>query len=120
MPLPFKFPGRVHVSPPQVPSLVMDPPVTDLAVIAIAGPPGPQGPLGPPGEAGGALAFSVAVTNQTLVQLLHGLTFRPAGIVCLDTATPANQVEYASISYPAAGITELTFGFPFNGTVYVS
>lgn len=123
MPVPFTFPGRVRVAPPQVPSLVMDPPTTLTAVLPVGGPPGPAGPQGIPGaagDAGGSLAFSVTATNQTLVQLNHGLTFKPAGIVCLDTATPANSVEYATISYPAAGITELTFGFPFTGTVYVS
>jgi hypothetical protein len=120
-PSPFpKFPGRIRVSLPRVPTLVMDPPTTLTAVLPVLGPPGPQGLQGVPGDPGGALASSVTVTNQTLVQINHGLPFKPAGIICLDTATPANPVEYATISYPVAGITELTFGFPFTGTIFVS
>jgi hypothetical protein len=95
-------------------------PIGPVAV-PVKGPVGPIGPQGVPGDPGAALAYSQAVTNPTtLVQLNHGLTFKPAGVVCLDTGVPAVVVEYASISYPLPGVTEVTFGFPFVGTVYLS
>lgn len=127
---PFQFPASVTVTPPQMPSLVMAPPTPGVAVVLpVAGAPGeqgpqgdvgPQGPQGVPGDAGTRLAYGVTVTNQTLVQINHGLAFNPAGIVCLDSANPANAVEYAAVSYPMVGIAELTFGFPFTGQIFLS
>jgi hypothetical protein len=96
----------------------MAPPTTSTAVVLpIAGPIGPQGP---PGDSSAALSFATSVTNQSLVQMNHGLPFKPAGILCLDTNTPALTVEYATVSHPSTGITELTFGFPFTGSIFLS
>lgn len=65
------------------------------------------------------LGFRQSVSSPaTLVQLLHGLSFAPAGITCLEP--DGSEVEYQSVAHPAPGITELGFGAPFTGTVYVS
>ena len=49
----------------------------------------------------------------------HGLPFNPAGIVCLesDGSPPLLGV---SVSYPSTGVTELNFGAPFTGEIYLS
>lgn len=91
-------------------------PVIQIADVGVQGPPGPQGPAG---DSTG-LGFHVSVTNQSLVQIVHGMPFPPAGIVCLDTGTPPLCVEYATVSYPSTGVLELTFGFPFTGQIYLS
>jgi len=54
-----------------------------------------------------------------LVQIHHGLPFRPAGITCLDSI--GRTVEYDTVSHPVAGITEVTFGHSFGpGTILLS
>lgn len=64
-------------------------------------------------------AFTKTVdAPTTLVQVVHGLTFPPAGVLCIDTQ--GQIVEPATVSNPASGVTEVTFGFPFTGTVYLS
>lgn len=106
----------------------MAPPVAPQAlVLPIVGVPGPQGeqgdvgptgPQGPAGDAGSALSFIQSATNQSLVQINHGLPFQPAGIVCIDS----NGVitEFGAIAYPMAGTLEITFGVPWTGTIYLS
>jgi len=71
------------------------------------------------GSGGGAHAAQVDVPAPTLlVQAQHNLPWRPAGVLCIDTLDQI--VEPAFISWPDAGITEITFGVPFTGTVYLS
>jgi hypothetical protein len=51
-------------------------------------------------------------------QIVHGLTFRPAGIVCLD-ADGASLLGW-SVAYPTTGITEVSFGAAVTPTIYLS
>jgi len=118
--MPINLPGSITIGPPVTPSIAMAPPSSGVVVVPVQGPPGPQGPQGPPGDTGSALGFATSVTNQSLVQMIHNLPFKPAGILCLDTNTPALTVEYATVSHPSAGITEITFGFPFTGQIFLS
>jgi hypothetical protein len=53
-----------------------------------------------------------------LVQVIHGFSFKPAGVVCLEP--DGTEIEYSTITHPLPGVTELLFGVPFTGTVYVS
>lgn len=94
---------------------VLPPAPSQLTVVPVQGPVGPQGP---PGDTAQTLAFTTTVTNQALVQVNHGLAFKPGGIICIDTN--GVLIDYGAISYPAVGIVEITFGFPFTGTVYLS
>lgn len=55
---------------------------------------------------------------QTLVQILHGFTWKPAGITC--TEADGTEMDYAAVAHPSQGVTEVTFGVPFTGTVLVS
>lgn len=99
---------------------VTQPGPADTVVVPVAGPRGEQGPMGPPGsaEVSGAHAHSQASPAQ-LVQILHpDLEFRPAGVICMES--DGTVVEYESITWPGPGITEITFGFPFVGTIYLS
>lgn len=59
-------------------------------------------------------------TSVQQVSINHGLTFRPAGIICLDTS--GNQVDQEKIAHPAPGITEVYFGpgFGFSGIIDLS
>lgn len=57
-------------------------------------------------------------TPTVLVQVLHGFSFKPAGVVCLEP--DGTEIEYQTITHPLPGVTELGFGVPFTGTVYVS
>lgn len=113
-PLPFDFPSIVTVSPPMIPQLVLAPPIAGntVTVLPVVG---PKGDTGGTGEMGYG---PVSVTNQTAVQIRHGLTFDPAGIVCLQT--DGVQVEYDTITYPSSGTTEITFGTPFTGAIRLS
>jgi hypothetical protein len=74
---------------------------------------------GPDAGAVESLAHTEVVSAPSLlVQAQHGLGFVPAGVMCVD---PEGQiVEPAKITNPQLGITEVTFGFPFTGTVYLS
>jgi len=75
----------------------------------------PIGGVGPVVNVG----FEVNVINQTLVQVLHGFLWKPAGVEAteLDGVT---RVLPERIVHPAPGVTEVTFGFPFSGRVLVS
>lgn len=118
MPLSFGNGVVIQVVPPDKPTVRIAPPSpAALALVPVQGPAGPQGP---PGDSSSALAYTTSVTNQSLVQMIHNLPFNPAGILCLDTNTPALTVEYATVSHPGTGITELTFGFPFTGSIFLS
>lgn len=98
---------------------VIPPGPAETVVVPVAGPRGDQGPMGPPGSADvqGAYAHTQSAP-VLLVQVQHGLDFRPAGVVCVES--DGALIEPESITWPAAGITEITFGVPFAGTVYVS
>ncbi|GAA3230740.1 hypothetical protein GCM10017691_23970 [Pseudonocardia petroleophila] len=83
------------------------------------GPPGPAGPPGPPGDSEATLAFvHPQVVPVLTVQILHGLVFQPAGVICIDSQ--GDVVEFGTITYPQVGVVELTFGVPFSGTVRLS
>ena len=114
------YSGTAWVSPPKVPSLVMAPPTgTTVTVIPVGGPAGPPGAPGPPGDPGGALAYRYSTSNPAMVhQIVHGLTFRPAGIVCLD-ADGASLLGW-SVTYPSTGITEVSFGAACTPTIFLS
>lgn len=59
-------------------------------------------------------------TSVNALSISHGLTFAPAGIVCLDNS--GAQVEQDRIAQPAPGVTEVYFGagYQFAGTIYLS
>jgi hypothetical protein len=111
--------GTITVIPPPVtPPIIVQSPVTPPIIVApIQGPPGP---IGPPGDSIEVSFQHTQSTPATLVQIIHNLSFPPAGILCQDTGIPALTVEYATVSYPLTGVIELMFGFPFTGTVYLS
>src|SRR5438309_344480 len=90
-----------------------------VTLVPVQGPVGPAGPQGVPGDPGAALAYSYTASQPvTLHQIHHGLAFKPAGIVCIET--DGSQLEYDSVTHPMPGVTELTFGVAFAGTVYLS
>jgi hypothetical protein len=71
-------------------------------------------------EATPAAYTKVVGAPAELVQVLHGLPFPPAGVLCIDTQSEI--VEPDSITNPSTGITEITFGrgFLFTGTIFLS
>lgn len=89
------------------------------------------GPPGPPGDSDvtdlidrvDALeaehrGWTETVSSPTLlVQVVHGMPVKPAGVRCID---PAGLVEPATVTDPAAGVTEVTFGNPFTGQIILS
>ena len=103
------LPGKVRVPVPD----------STVHLVPVAG---PRGPTGPPGDAANSLSYvhtqSSPVAAGQPVQVVHGLIFRPAGIICLES--DGGQIEYAAVTWPAAGILELIFGVAFAGTVTVS
>lgn len=106
----LEFPATVQVVPLPIPEAV---------IVPVSGPAGPQGEPGPPGDTAGALAYGpVSVTNQALVQINHGLIFQPAGIICIDNNGVVT--DFGAIAYPMSGTCEITFGFPFSGTIFLS
>lgn len=53
-----------------------------------------------------------------LVQILHGLPYAPAGITSLDPL--GTSTEHDRVEHPMPGVTEITYGAPFAGVVYLS
>lgn len=115
--MPIILEGEVTVAPPALPEVRVAPPApTSVVVLPVAGPTGPQGP---PGDSAGLFGYEhIQNIPVTLVQILHGFNYKPAGIVCLET--DGVQLEYASVAHPLPGVTELTFESSFVGTIYVS
>lgn len=64
-------------------------------------------------------AYTQSVPQPTtFVQVQHGLPFPPAGVQCLETG--GDEVEYASLTHPLPGVTEIGFGAPFTGMIHLS
>jgi hypothetical protein len=117
--MPLNLDGTpVQVVPPSVPVFTAPPPSPpQLTVVPVQG---PQGIQGPPGvDVGAEGGFVQVVSSPTSeVQVIHGLIFKPAGIICQES--DGTIVEYAAVSYPVSGVVEIMFGFPFSGTVFLS
>lgn len=59
------------------------------------------------------------IVPSTLVQVIHGLDWKPAGVISIDSLGVVN--EYDQISYPGDGIIEIKYGSPFGpGRIYLS
>lgn len=89
---------------------VTQPGPADAVVVPVAGPRGEQGPTGPDGPmgpSGGAYRHTQS-SPVLLVQVVHNLTFDPGGVVCVET--DGTVIEYAGITHPLPGVTEITFG----------
>lgn len=89
--------------------------------VGAGGPQGATGPQGPRGPAGDPDVLGYTYTQPTpalLHQIHHGFLWKPAGIVCQES--DGTDVEYASLSHPLTGTTEISFGFPFSGVIYLS
>lgn len=73
---------------------------------------------GGPGGLQGYMHSQPASVNA--MSISHGLTFAPAGILCLNTS--GDQIDQERVAHPAPGVTEIYFGtgFQFSGLVYLS
>lgn len=61
---------------------------------------------------------SATVTPPGGVQIVHGLSFDPAGIIAFDNN--GDGLEYDRVAYPAPGIIEIYYKCDFAGTIYLS
>ena len=52
------------------------------------------------------------------MQVLHDLSWSPAGVLCRDTLGQLTEPD--DVTYPLPGVTEVRFGAPFTGDIYVS
>lgn len=77
---------------------------------------GPWRPAPIPVPAGGYRHTQAA--PALLVQVPHGLSFTPAGVLCTDTLGQLTEPD--RITNPLLGITEVMFGAPFVGDIAVS
>jgi len=112
-PDPLVLPGKIRVVVPD----------STVHLVPVAGPEGPVGPAGPSGAESGLAGGYVHTQSGTVgagqpVQVIHGLSYRPAGIMCKEI--DGRGIEYDSVTWPAAGILEVIFGVPFAGTISVS
>ena len=72
------------------------------------------------GGGGGVGGWEHAVENPAqLIQISHGLSWKPAGVLSIDSL--GVQTEHETVRYPAPGIIEVEYGGPFGpGKVYLS
>lgn len=113
------LPGDVTVSPPGFPGITVEPPAPDVGVLVPVE--GPVGPHGPPGDAATSMGYvHTQISPASIVQVNHGLVFRPSAPMCIDTSGAI--IDYDQVTYPTVGIMEINFGtgFAFSGTIYVS
>lgn len=61
---------------------------------------------------------STSVQPPGGVQIVHGMTFHPAGIIAIDNN--GDGLEYDRVEYPAPGIIEIYYKVDFAGTIYLS
>jgi hypothetical protein len=113
------LPGDIIVGPPQFSSpTVQTPSTAGVTLVPVAGPVGPQGP---PGDAASSMGYvHTQVSPVRLVQINHGLIFKPSAPVCVDTE--GRIIDYDIITWPFDGIMEIDFGSNtvFSGSIYVS
>jgi hypothetical protein len=117
----------VNVAPPSPPTIVAAPPTNpNVAVVVV------QGPRGRPGNETDLTLIDARLdaleaeqaaprgyvhhqnTPATLWQIHHGLPYDPGGVLVLDI--DGVVTEFDTISWPAPGVAEITFGVPFSGT----
>lgn len=115
--MPIVLDGEIRVAPPALPTVKVAPPApTSVTVLPVVG------PQGIPGDSADLFGFvhtqSSVWPANTPLSIVHGFTYRPAGIVALEN--DGEQIEYATVTHPAAGTTELTFGVGFAGTIFLS
>lgn len=112
----LELPGDTVVVAPNVPSIVMAAPTADVVVVPVTGPTGPRGPAGDSSE---VLGYVYTTSSPAMVhQIHHGLPYKPGGITCLDA--DGSPLVFFTVTYPAAGITEVAFGSPVTPTIYLS
>jgi hypothetical protein len=75
-------------------------------------------PLTPVGGGGGGGYEHTQSTPATVIQVAHGLPWKPAGIRSVDLL--GQDVEYDAAAYPVDGVIELAYGAPFAGVIYLS
>ncbi len=61
---------------------------------------------------------SIPVPANQPVQIVHGLSFDPAGILALDNN--GDQIDHDTVEYPGPGIVEIFYGVAFAGTIRLS
>lgn len=70
------------------------------------------------GDGGAGGWMHEQATPVLLVQIVHQLTYSPAGIIAKDTL--GNQIEHDEVSWPEPGIMEIRYGVPFSGVINIS
>lgn len=106
-------PTTIVVSSPGIPKFVAAAPVTDTLVVVPVG-----GPQGVPGGTG-AMAYVYTATDLAeRHQILHVLTFSPAGIWCEDLN--GEPLVFFRVERPGPGITEVIFGSPVIPKIWLS
>lgn len=81
--------------------------------------PTPTLPVTPPdsgGGTGGSYTYVQSIPTATWV-IVHGLSFRPAGVRIEDNS---GQEVVGEVTYPAAGVVRIDFAYPVSGTAYLS
>ena len=100
------LPGKVRVPVPD----------STVHLVPVAG---PRGPIGPAGDAAASLGYVHTQSSPAaLVQVNHGLLFRPGGVVAKDTE--GRVIDWDTLSWPTVSILEIDFGVPFSGTITIS
>lgn len=100
-------PGAIRVVPPDI----------TVHLVPVAGPPGLPGPAGDAATALGHVHTQIA--PSALIQVNHGLVFRPAAAVCVDNS--GRIIEFDTLTWPSVGVMQIDFGgVPFSGTIYLS
>lgn len=103
----------VVVRDPSIVTVVRDPGVVTVAAVGVQGERGEQGPVG----GTGLMAEEYTSSAPALLhQFNHGLTFKP-NVTCWEAG---DLIEPATITHPAPGVTEVTFGVPVAVTIYAS
>lgn len=74
--------------------------------------------LGGGGDVPGLAYRHTQSSPAALVQIVHGLSFAPAGVLCTDTLGQLTEPD--RITHPLLGVVEVLFGAPFTGDIAVS
>lgn len=82
--------------------------------------PTPSLPITPPNSGGGSTGGSYTYTQSTPSAtwvIVHGLSFRPAGVRVEDSS---GQEVWGEVTYPSTGVVRIDFAYAVSGTAYLS
>jgi hypothetical protein len=116
LPVVDRFVGQVNPKGVRVAPAVFSPDTVTARQITWPVAPLPVTPPDSGGGTGGSFSYVQSIPTATWV-IVHGLSFRPAGVRIEDNS---GQEVWGEVTYPSSGVVRIDFAYAVSGTAYLS